>query len=99
MSKIFSLDQAPEQQPLVVISVDCEQAMQSRLGDLGLTAGSSITCLYPSAFGDPRAYLVRGAVLGIRNSDAGNILCRRENENEQHSGLVRKSQRGQEHRL
>lgn len=66
----------------VVFSVQCEAAMQTRLNDLGLLEGSRIRCLYPSAFGDPRAYLVRGAILGIRNQDAAKILCTRRREND-----------------
>lgn len=66
----------------VVFSVQCEAEMQTRLNDLGLLEGSRIRCLYPSAFGDPRAYLVRGAILGIRNQDAAKILCTRRREND-----------------
>lgn len=60
----------------VVMSLACDKAMRLRLNDLGLLEGSRIVCLYPSAFGDPKAYLVRGSILGIRNRDAAKILIR-----------------------
>jgi len=73
-----------------VVSVGGSHAMRTRLNDLGLVEGSRIRCMYPSAFGDPRAYLVRGATLGIRNSDAERILCRKGQENGRtHSSSMR----------
>lgn len=70
----------------VVVAIGCEPAMRTRLNDLGLLEGSCIRCLFPSAFGDPRAYLVRGASLGIRNQDAAKILCTRRQENDRNNG-------------
>lgn len=72
----ISLDRAAEGQALLVVSVGCGHAVRSRLCELGVTVGSRIQYLYPSFFGDPKAYLVRGAVLCIRRSDAAKILCR-----------------------
>lgn len=77
----ISLDRATKGQSLSVVSVGCGQALRSRLCELGLTAGSRVQYLYPSFFGDPKAYLVRGAVLCIRRSDAEKILCRERAEN------------------
>lgn len=74
----------------MVVSIGCEPAMRTRLNDLGLLEGSSIRCLFPSAFGDPRAYLVRGASLGIRNQDAALILCtRRQQHDRDHGSALR----------
>ncbi len=44
--------------------------MRRRLLDLGLTPGSSVTCLYEAPSGNPKAYLIRGAVIALRNQDA-----------------------------
>ena len=35
-----------------------------------------VTCLFPSAFGDPKAYRVKDTVVALRRADARNILCR-----------------------
>ena len=50
--------------------------MRSRLCDLGLTENSRVTCLFPSAFGDPRAYRIRDTVVALRGCDARTVLCR-----------------------
>lgn len=44
-----------------------------RLLDLGLTPGSNITCLYEAPSGNPKAYLIRGTVIALRNQDASTI--------------------------
>ena len=76
--KQFPLSTINEGEEAWVVAVECEKAMRIRLNDLGLIEGSRIQYLFPSVFGDPKAYLVRGAVLGIRNQDAEKIVVRRE---------------------
>ena len=44
-----------------------------RLLDLGLTPGVQVSCLYEAPSGNPRAYLIRGAVIALRNQDAEKI--------------------------
>lgn len=44
--------------------------MRRRLQDLGLVAGTPVTCLQRAAAGDPTAYLIRGAVIALRQDDA-----------------------------
>lgn len=48
--------------------------LRRRYQDLGIIPGTLIKCVMQSPFGDPHAYLVRGAVIAIRNSDAEKIL-------------------------
>ena len=50
-------------------------AMRERLTDLGFISGSEVCCLYAAAFGDPRAYRIRGAVIALRREDARCIGC------------------------
>ncbi len=50
--------------------------MRRRLQDLGVIEGTPIRCLQKSAFGDPTAYLIRGAAIALRQSDAQHILVR-----------------------
>ena len=45
-----------------------------RLLDLGFVKGSKITALYRSPSGNPTAYMIKGAVIAVRNEDAKNIL-------------------------
>lgn len=50
---------------------DCP--MRRRFQDLGLIEGTLVRCLYKSPLGDPKAYLIRGAVVALRRSDAGTV--------------------------
>lgn len=78
MAEKMSLCRAKAGERLIVVSVDCEPDLRRRMYDLGITEGCRIRQLYSSVFGDPKAYLVRGSMLGIRDRDAERILCIRE---------------------
>lgn len=59
-----------------ISAVKPESTLRRRLLDLGLTAGTQVECLFRSPMGDPAAYLVRGAVIALRDADAGAVvLC------------------------
>ena len=47
---------------------------RKRLMDLGFTKDEKVKFLLKSPSGDPAAYLVRGAVIALRKSDAEKIL-------------------------
>ena len=57
-----------------VHSLAADGLLNRRLLDLGLVPGTEITCLYSAPSGDPRAYLVRGAVIALRKCDARRVL-------------------------
>lgn len=48
-----------------------------RLLDLGLIIGTKLEVLGRSPARDPTAYLIRGAVISLRNEDAENIMVKR----------------------
>lgn len=50
--------------------------IRRRLRDLGLIEGTHVECVLKSPGGDPTAYCIRGAVIAIRNEDAGDIIVR-----------------------
>lgn len=50
------------------LSPDCP--LGRRFRDLGLIEGTEVQCLMKSPLGDPSAYLIRGAVIALRRSDA-----------------------------
>ncbi len=65
----------------VVVAVDTELSLKQRLYDIGLVPGSKIKVVHQSPSGNPRAYLVRGAVIALRNYDAEKIsVCVESNE-------------------
>ena len=57
-----------------VLSVDGEINIKRRLQDMGLINGTTVECLYRSPLGDPKAFLIRGAVIALRFEDSSNIL-------------------------
>jgi len=60
----------------VVIKVDTSAELKQRLFDIGLLEGTTVKVLHESPSGNPRAYLIRGAVIAIRNKDAGCITVK-----------------------
>lgn len=47
--------------------------LHRRFSDLGIICGTEIQTILQSPCGDPRAYLIRGAVIALRNADASKI--------------------------
>lgn len=64
----------------VVLSIDTELSLKQRLYDIGLVPGTKIKVVHQSPSGNPRAYLVRGAVIALRNCDADKISVRVEGD-------------------
>ena len=45
-----------------------------RFFDIGLVRGTEVLCVGKSPAGDPRAYLIRGAVIAIRAKDCREVV-------------------------
>lgn len=65
-------DIAPGQQAFVC-GLTTPGSMRRRLLELGLVKGTSVECLGRSPWGDPSAYLIRGAVIALRKVDCAGI--------------------------
>lgn len=76
MESIVSLCELSPGEAGVIAELRTEGALARRLRDLGFSAGTRAACLGRAPAGDPTAYLVRGAVLALRRSDAAAILVR-----------------------
>lgn len=50
-----------------------EEEMKNRLMDLGFTPSGRTVLLFEAPSGDPKAFLIRGAVVALRNSDCAKI--------------------------
>lgn len=48
--------------------------LRRRLFDLGFVPGTKTECVRISPFGDPKAFLIRGAVIALRREDSGTVL-------------------------
>lgn len=60
----------------VVVFIGSRTSMRRRFFDLGLVLGTEVECVGKSPCGDPSAYLIRGAVIAIRESDSSEIFVR-----------------------
>ena len=60
----------------VVVFIDSQTSMRRRFFDLGLVLGTVVECVGKSPCGDPSAYLIRGAVIAIRECDSSKIFVR-----------------------
>lgn len=57
-----------------MVWVASEKHMADRLADLGFIPGEEISCVLRGRRGGMRAYLVRNAVIGLREENAGEIF-------------------------
>lgn len=51
-------------------------SMRRRFMDIGLLEGTRVECVGTSPCGDPKAFLIRGAVIAIREEDCAKILIK-----------------------
>lgn len=47
-----------------------------RLAELGFTPGAKVRCLFKAPSGSPGAYLIRNAVIALRDTDASAVLLK-----------------------
>lgn len=76
MKDCFSLPELLPGQRARVCALLNEGSIRRRLLDIGLIENTVVECLGRSPFGDPTAYLIRGAVIAIRAEDGRKILLR-----------------------
>ena len=70
MKDKYTLNNLPMEQSAVISSIDCKECLINRIYDMGILKRTVITPLYRSPFGDPTAYLVKNAVIALRNKDS-----------------------------
>lgn len=51
-------------------------SIKRRFTDIGLIEGTRVKCVGISPAGDPKAFLIRGAVIAIRISDGSQVIVR-----------------------
>ena len=57
-----------------VVRLETKGELRKRLMDIGLVEGTTVECVRKSPAGDPKAYLIRGAVIALRNEDAATVI-------------------------
>lgn len=58
----------------VVTDVNVKSDMRRRLRDIGVVEGAVIERIGESPFGDPVAFIIKGAVIALRNEVSDGIL-------------------------
>ena len=61
----------------VVKNISDESEMKQRFIDIGIVPDTKIECVLLSPFKNPKAYMIKGAVVAIRNEDAKCIFIER----------------------
>lgn len=61
-----------------VIYLESSIEIRRRLFDIGLIEGTKIECVGVSPMGDPKAYLIRGAVIALREEETNAIFIKEE---------------------
>lgn len=74
ISERIPLSELKPGQEARIHSLLCNGAMRQRFLDLGFLPGVSVSCTGQSPSGDPKAFLIRGAVIAIRSRDSRDIL-------------------------
>lgn len=76
MSRALKLSDILPGQRAVIMGMELTGGIRRRLLDIGLIDNTEVECLGRSPFGDPSAYLIRGAVIAIREDEGRRIRVR-----------------------
>lgn len=69
MIKQTTLDALSENTQAVIRDIDKKCKIKTRLRDIGIINGNTVTCLQKGCGGKITAYLISNAVIAIRHSD------------------------------
>lgn len=74
MNTKVSLNTLNEGQEAKVDTILSNSTIRRRLQDIGVVNGTIIKCILKSPSGDPVAYLIKGAIIALRQEDAEKII-------------------------
>lgn len=57
----------------IVTKINSIGIMRRRLMDIGIVKGTTIECVLQSPSKNPKAYLIKGSIIALRNDDAKQI--------------------------
>jgi len=70
----ITLKDLPVGKNAVIRKLCNSEDMRRRLFDLGFAPKSSVTCAFSAPMGDPKAYVIKGTVIALREEDSSLIL-------------------------
>ncbi len=76
MSNLLCLNDVVPGQRAIVKTLRSTGSMRRRLLDIGLIENTEVECGGRSPSGDPKAFLIRGAVIAIRSEDCQDIMIK-----------------------
>lgn len=71
------LDELKPGEKAVILEMSINADMGKRLMDLGFISGEEIEFFSKSILGDPKAFLIKGAVVALRKNDCRKIKVKR----------------------
>ena len=71
---MLSLKEIKPNEKCIVLKIKKTGDIYRRFLDIGLIEGTVINCVNQSPSGDPKAFLIRGAVIAIRLEDCADII-------------------------
>ncbi len=74
MNQYITLNDISPNEKAIVKSINISSSMKRRLLDIGLTVNTVTECVGKSPMGDPKAFLIRGAVIALRSEVCKEIL-------------------------
>lgn len=63
-----------------VSGIFAPKRLKNRLGEMGMTRGTKVTCILEAPFGGTKAYIIRGTRVAIGKEEAEKIFVVMENE-------------------
>lgn len=75
----MSLDQIKLNEEVIITKI-IPSTMRRRLFDLGFLPGEEVKCVLISPFHDPKAYLINGNMIALRNIDARGVMVKYERD-------------------
>lgn len=73
---MLSLDTMNIGETAIIEEINSVGSIRRRFLDIGIIPGSKIKCVLKSPTNNPVAYLIKGAVIAIRNEDASAIMVK-----------------------
>ncbi len=74
MNEYITLNDILPGEKAKIKSIDLIGPMHRRFLDIGLIENTVTECVGKSPMGDPKAFLIRGAVIAIRSDDSSKII-------------------------
>lgn len=70
----MTLNDVNNGEKVIVTDISVKSDMRRRLRDIGVVEGTVIERIGESPFGDPVAFIIKGAVIALRNEVSAGIL-------------------------